>query len=149
MGEESSRNKNESAWTGLICLRIGKSAGLLWTRRGAFGLYGIRLLSWLVEEMLASHEGLCCAGLGCERCVRTLVCNYGDITRRNCIYRNYHVTLLVWIIFSIGITCKQATIGAIHVVIHGDLAASPLSSVGESAAVSWQHDGKWRNFVGI
>jgi hypothetical protein len=133
----------------LICLRIGKSAWRLWTLRGAFGFYGIRRFSRLVEEMLPSHEGLCCVRLGCERCMRKRVCRYADIARRNCIYHNYQVILLVWIVFSIGIMCKQATVGAIHVVIHGDLAASPLTSVGEPVVVSWLHDGKWRTIVGI
>ena len=53
------KKQDGRAWMGLICLRTGKSARLVWMRWGAFGFYGIWRISWLVEEMLPSHEVLC------------------------------------------------------------------------------------------
>jgi hypothetical protein len=47
------------AWTGLIWLDIGKGGGLLWMRWWTFGFHKIRGISWVVEDVLASQEGLC------------------------------------------------------------------------------------------
>jgi hypothetical protein len=47
------------AWTGLIWLRIGTGGELLWTRLWTFGFHKMRGISWVAQEVLASHEGLC------------------------------------------------------------------------------------------
>ena len=47
------------AWTGLICLRIGKGGGLLWTRQWTFGLHKMLGVSRPAEELWTSQKGLC------------------------------------------------------------------------------------------
>jgi hypothetical protein len=43
-------------WSGLIWLRMRTSGRLLWTRQWTFVLHKRRGISWLAEEVLASHE---------------------------------------------------------------------------------------------
>ena len=45
--------------TGLIWLRIGTGSGILWPQQFTFGFHKMQGISWLAEELLASHEELC------------------------------------------------------------------------------------------
>ena len=58
------------------------------------------------------------------------------------------MTLLVGIVFSIGIICKHATVSGIHAAIHGDIPTTPLSSVRKPAVVS-RRAARWQTIVGI
>ena len=49
----------EWAWIGSIWPRTGTSDGLLWRRQWTFGSHKMREIYRLVEELLASQEGLC------------------------------------------------------------------------------------------
>jgi hypothetical protein len=46
------------AWNGLLWLRTGTGGGRLWMQKRNFGFHKMRGISWLVEEMVASQEGL-------------------------------------------------------------------------------------------
>jgi len=49
-------------WTGLSWLRIGTGGRHLWVRWWTCRFHKMRGISWLVENWLASEEGLCCMG---------------------------------------------------------------------------------------
>jgi len=63
----------EDPWTGSIWPRTGTSDGLLWRRQWTFGSHKMREIYWLVEEVLASDEGLCSLELVCSF-VSSFVC---------------------------------------------------------------------------
>jgi hypothetical protein len=50
---------NWEAWTELICLRVGTGGGRLWMQQWTFWFYKMGGISWLAEELLVSHEGVC------------------------------------------------------------------------------------------
>jgi len=47
------------AWTGVICLTIWTSDGVLWTRLWNFEFHKMQGIYWLAEEQSASQDGLC------------------------------------------------------------------------------------------
>ena len=51
------------ACTEPVLLRIGTGGGLLWMRWWTFGFHKMREISWLAEDLLAPHIGLCCVEL--------------------------------------------------------------------------------------
>jgi hypothetical protein len=51
------------ARTGSIWLRIGTGGELLSMRYRTFGLYKVRGISYVAEDLLPSEEGLCSVGL--------------------------------------------------------------------------------------
>jgi hypothetical protein len=53
-------------WTGLIWLSICTVGWLLWMRQWTFGFREMRGISWIVQELVASQEGLFSMGLESE-----------------------------------------------------------------------------------
>ena len=57
------RKQNERSWIGFIWLRLGEIGRLLWKRQWTFLYHKICEISWPVEKLLASKEGIWCVKL--------------------------------------------------------------------------------------
>jgi hypothetical protein len=61
---------NGMDWVGLICLRLGTSWGLLWTRQYTFGFHRMLEYSWVAAQLAASQEGLSSVSQWVTLCIK-------------------------------------------------------------------------------